>query len=175
MLLYANNRTFAIDDTTANSLQQDTAQVAETTRDRLAHQVTRALACGIDLLLVHETDEQNCGCAFGDVITRTPPELVAAGLYKKIAVPWHAGPHRTVSLAMVAQALGARRKRSTLEKARQKAACSTRGTTSSVRSRVSMRSSLRSATSRVSIENNLTSTRSSRATLSAPLELERTR
>jgi hypothetical protein len=119
MLLYACNRTFAIDGSTANSLQQDATQSESTTRDRLAREAMRALVCGIELLLVHENDDQTGGCSFGDVITRTPHELVAAGLYKKIALAWHAGSHRRVSLAMVARALGARKKRSSLEKMRE--------------------------------------------------------
>eukprot|EP00966_Prymnesium_polylepis_P112649 2605901-Prymnesium_polylepis.1 len=61
-------------------------QVEDTMRDRLAREVKRALACGIELLVVHENDEQSGGCSFGDVIARTPHELVAANLYKKIAV-----------------------------------------------------------------------------------------
>jgi len=143
MLLYASSMTFAAEEGSADNHERKSrrdsslamkapfssegmtpeapkpaTQVEDTTRDRLAREVKRALARGIEVLLVHENHEQSGGCPFGDVIARTPHELVAAGLYKKIAVAWHAGQHRTVSLALVARALGAKQMRSRLTKVR---------------------------------------------------------
>ena len=57
---------------------------------------------------MHENDPARNGCEFGHFFATTPPALVEAGIYKTIAIALHPSPHREVSLALVAQACGAR-------------------------------------------------------------------
>ena len=66
--------------------------------------------------MVHENDSGKGGCAFGTFFGTTPQELIDEGIYKELAIALHTPPHRAVSLALVAQALGA-----TKEAARQAA------------------------------------------------------
>ena len=61
----------------------------------------------IRLVLVHEADPAKGGCEFGTFFGTTPQGLVEEGIYKEIAIALHTPPHRAVSLALVAQALGA--------------------------------------------------------------------
>jgi len=83
----------------------------------LAHEVKQARAYGIEVLLVHENDPGLGGCPFGHLFKTTPHDLVADGVYAKIAVACHPMPHRAVSLAQVAKAMGAVQKRSRMAKA----------------------------------------------------------
>ena len=41
------------------------------------------------------------------MVETTPPDLYQEGIYRKIAVPFHAKPYRDVSIALLAKALGA--------------------------------------------------------------------
>eukprot|EP00966_Prymnesium_polylepis_P223218 5164298-Prymnesium_polylepis.1 len=95
MLLYLNSKTF----------------VGETGQ-RLSHEAKQARASGIEILLVHENDVARGGCPFDKLFQTTPEELVSEGLYDKVAVACHPGPHRFVSLALVARELQAVPKRS---------------------------------------------------------------
>lgn len=61
----------------------------------------------IKIILVHENDAARGGCEFGQFFGTTPPGLVEEGIYHDIAIALHCLPHRTVSLALAAQALGA--------------------------------------------------------------------
>ena len=61
----------------------------------------------IRIVLVHENDPSKGGCEFGTFFATTPQGLIEEGIYKEIAIALHTPPHRTVSLALVAQALGA--------------------------------------------------------------------
>merc|ERR1739841_374820 len=61
----------------------------------------------IRIVLVHENDRAKGGCEFGSLFGTTPQGLIDEGIYKDIAIALHTLPHRTVSLALVAQALGA--------------------------------------------------------------------
>ena len=61
----------------------------------------------IRIVLVHESDPAKGGCEFGTFFGTTPQGLVEEGIYKEIAIALHTPPHRAVSLALVAQALGA--------------------------------------------------------------------
>ena len=70
----------------------------------------------IRIVLVHENDPAKGGCEFGSLFGTTPQKLIDEGIYKEIAIALHTPPHRAVSLALVAQALGA-----TKEAARQAA------------------------------------------------------
>jgi len=90
MLLYLNNQTF----------------VGEA-REALAHELKQARSHSITIVLVHECDTTYGGCPFDVFFELTPPELIADGLYKKIAIACHAGAHRLVSLAIIAKELGA--------------------------------------------------------------------
>ena len=48
------------------------------------------------------------GCEFGTFFGTTPQGLIDEGIYKEIAIALHTPPHRAmISLALVAQALGA--------------------------------------------------------------------
>eukprot|EP00966_Prymnesium_polylepis_P160951 3719261-Prymnesium_polylepis.1 len=69
----------------------------------LSREVKQARALGIEILLVHENDPAHGGCAFDKLFQTTPEELVSEGLYHKVAVACHPGPHRAVSLALVAK------------------------------------------------------------------------
>ena len=61
----------------------------------------------IRIVLVHEADPAKGGCEFGTFFGTTPQGLIDEGIYKEIAIALHMPPHRSVSLALVAQALGA--------------------------------------------------------------------
>ena len=61
----------------------------------------------IRIVLVHEADPAKGGCEFGTFFATTPQGLVDEGIYKDIAIALHTPPHRAISLALVAQALGA--------------------------------------------------------------------
>ena len=66
-----------------------------------------ASADKIRIVLVHEADPAKGGCEFGTFFGTTPQGLIDEGIYKEIAIALHTPPHRSVSLALVAQALGA--------------------------------------------------------------------
>jgi len=59
------------------------------------------------IVLVHEADPAKGGCDFGTFFGTTPQGLIDEGIYKDIAIALHTPPHRAISLALVAQALGA--------------------------------------------------------------------
>ena len=61
----------------------------------------------IRIVLVHEADPAKGGCDFGTFFGTTPQGLIDEGIYKEIAIALHTPPHRAISLALVAQALGA--------------------------------------------------------------------
>ena len=66
-----------------------------------------ASADKIRIVLVHEADPAKGGCEFGTFFGTTPQALIDEGIYKEIAIALHTPPHRAISLALVAQALGA--------------------------------------------------------------------
>jgi hypothetical protein len=76
----------------------------------LAAEVARALECKASIVMLHENDRQKGGCEFSYFFNTTPRELITAGLYAPIALGLYPAPHRDVSLALVAQALGAGKK-----------------------------------------------------------------
>ena len=61
----------------------------------------------IRIVLVHDNEPSKGGCEFGTFFATTPQGLIEEGIYKEIAIALHTPPHRDVSLALVAQALGA--------------------------------------------------------------------
>ena len=61
----------------------------------------------IRIVLVHEADPAKGGCEFGAFFGTTPQGLIDEGIYKEIAIALHRPPHRSISLTLVAQALGA--------------------------------------------------------------------
>ena len=61
----------------------------------------------IRIVMVHENDPSKNGCEFGTFFATTPQGLIDEGIYKEIAIALHTPPHRAVSLAILAQALGA--------------------------------------------------------------------
>jgi len=68
---------------------------------------SRGGADKLKILLVHENDPSKGGCEFGALFGTTPQGLVNEGIYEEIAIALHMAPHRAVSLAIMAQALGA--------------------------------------------------------------------
>ena len=76
----------------------------------LAREVRAAMNLKLPLLTVHLPDlpGQPDGCRFERFFSITPPDLIRAGLYKPIAVPWYErGPHRFVSSALCFKVLNA--------------------------------------------------------------------
>ena len=121
MLVYLNETTFA----------GEAGQV-------LAEEVRLAQGEGMQIVLAHENDQDRQGCQFSrctcgctlDCIVQgasapelhsislarrffetTPEDLVRGGLYEKIAVAFHPGDHRKVSVALLAKELGAVQRR----------------------------------------------------------------
>jgi len=93
MLLYLNSDTFA-DDTKAELLAKD---------------VRAAKAMGAKIVTVHEQRPEEGGSAFKRFFIVTPPDLIADGIYKKLAIPIAAnGAHLAVSMALVGFELGAK-------------------------------------------------------------------
>ena len=70
-------------------------------------EVGSASAAKIRIVLVHEADPSKGGCEFGTFFGTTPQGLIDEGIYKEIAIALHTPPHRSISLTLVAQALGA--------------------------------------------------------------------
>ena len=64
----------------------------------------------VPIVLVHEQDAACGGCPFGLFFRTTPDDLINEHkLYGPVAVAWHPGPYRDVSVRLLAEALGARR------------------------------------------------------------------
>jgi hypothetical protein len=59
------------------------------------------------MLVTRLTVPAKGGCEFGTFFGTTPQGLIDEGIYKEIAIALHTPPHRAISLALVAQALGA--------------------------------------------------------------------
>ncbi len=77
--------------------------------DALAQEVREALATGLPVVLVHETDVERDGCAsFSTFFETSPSDLINSGLYNTLAQPFVSGEeHRRVSYALLAKKLGA--------------------------------------------------------------------
>ena len=95
MLLYLNKATWAGDG-----------------GEVLAEQVRAARRAKLPIVMAHENDAVRGGCIFGHFFEVTPRDLIANGLYHDLAVGCHSGPHRQVSLALLAKALGATKRQS---------------------------------------------------------------
>ena len=77
----------------------------------LAADLRSACAAGMHVLAIHENDPAQGGCAFSHFLTTTPEDLVEGGLYTSLAVALHAAPHREISIALAAKALGASKRK----------------------------------------------------------------
>ena len=66
----------------------------------------------LKIVMVHENDANKGGCEFGTFFATTPSALIDEGIFNDIAIALHTSPHRSVSLGLVAQALGAVKKSS---------------------------------------------------------------
>ena len=75
--------------------------------EALAEQVRAAREARLPIVMAHENDAVRNGCIFGHFFEVTPRDLITDGLYDVLAVGCHSGPHRKVSLALLAQELGA--------------------------------------------------------------------
>ena len=73
----------------------------------LAAVCREVLQAGMELLLLHERDTQRGSCEFARFLAVTPEDLKKDGVYHKIAVPLHPGPHRRISYALAARDMGA--------------------------------------------------------------------
>ena len=84
--------------------------------ERLAEDVRYALLLQKSIVLVHTSEGEEGGCAFDRFFTTTPSDLVASGLYsERIAISWLRRPgHNDVSIALIAKALGARSRQTTV-------------------------------------------------------------
>jgi len=101
----------------------------------LAHEVRLSRSHGVEIILAHENDPDLRGCMFSRFFEASPNDLVQSDLYKKIAVALHPGPHRAVSLALLAKELGAvRRRRKAMEVALKAAESVRSGTDLATRS-----------------------------------------
>jgi len=79
--------------------------------EALAEDLRAIRAAGIPVLMLHERDVERNGCEFDRFFHTTPNDLIADGLYAKLAIPMFEREARDVSLALVAKALGATKKR----------------------------------------------------------------
>ena len=75
--------------------------------DRLADEVRSAGAAGLPIVMVHSTPDNDDGCEFGEFFKTTHEDLIQAGLYTALALPFHTGPFRHVASCMIARAIGA--------------------------------------------------------------------
>ena len=66
-----------------------------------------ARQAGFPIVMLHENDVKRGGCEFGRFFETTPQDLIASGLYKALALAAYPGAFWPVSVALVAQALGA--------------------------------------------------------------------
>jgi hypothetical protein len=89
-LLYLNEETFVGED-----------------GERLARLVREVRTTPIPITMAHENDDQRGGCDFARFFQTTPGDLIDDGLYNDIALALHGCAHRSVSLALVARAIGA--------------------------------------------------------------------
>ena len=74
---------------------------------KLAVELRAARDLGLPVVMVHENDPARNGCPFSHLFKSTPQDLVADDLYYATALALFPGPLWSVSVAMVAQALGA--------------------------------------------------------------------
>uniref|UniRef100_A0A7S4F8J4 Uncharacterized protein n=1 Tax=Chrysotila carterae TaxID=13221 RepID=A0A7S4F8J4_CHRCT len=75
---------------------------------RLATTVRAARAANTRIVLVHENDEALGGGPFSWHFSSTPADLISDGLFSELAIEFFEFPHREVSLALAARALGAK-------------------------------------------------------------------
>jgi len=75
--------------------------------EALAAELRRARQAGFPTVMLHENDMDNGGCEFGRFFETTPQDLISGGLYKALAFAAYPGAFCPVSVALVAQALGA--------------------------------------------------------------------
>ena len=65
-------------------------------------------AAALKILMAHENDAARGGCDFGILFDgRTPQDLLASGIYSDLALALYSGPFFPVSVALVANILGA--------------------------------------------------------------------
>ena len=99
-VLLLNNRTFV--DEAARRLARVVASVLKTER--------------LQLMLLHVQESERGGVNFDKFFEVTPPELLSAGVYRQIAMPWYKrSSYRAVCINNIAQALGAKKHRAWLK------------------------------------------------------------
>ena len=75
--------------------------------EALAEELRRARQSEFPIVMLHENDMDNGGCEFGRFFETTPQDLIQDGLYMALALAAYPGAFWPVSVALVAQALGA--------------------------------------------------------------------
>ena len=62
------------------------------------------MKAGLPIVMPHENDPNQGGCPFERFFTTTPPDIIAAGIYKQLAFACYPGVlDRRVSLALIAK------------------------------------------------------------------------
>ena len=74
--------------------------------EQLAMEVRAAREAGVPLLMIHQNDAECDGCEFSHFFDVTPKDLILAGLYRPLAVPWYPEPHLKVCCAIATRTLG---------------------------------------------------------------------
>jgi len=72
--------------------------------ERLAFECETALKAGLQPLLVYSPDQ----CTFGEIVDAMPKGMLSAGLYGPRTIEWRNHDLRSVSIRLIAKALGAR-------------------------------------------------------------------
>ena len=73
----------------------------------LAQEVRCARANKMPIIMLHENDPEQGGCAFDKFFVSTPQDLIQEGIFKQLALALQPPPFRSASAALVARALGA--------------------------------------------------------------------
>jgi len=74
---------------------------------RFESEIISARTLGLEVLVIHENDEERDGCPFSRIVETTPESLLSTGMYKGNVVPFQPQPHRLISLGLCAKVLGA--------------------------------------------------------------------
>ena len=102
MLLYLSSRTWQSGEESEALAEQVAAAIESGMRLILAHE-----APGIDTSQERPTGRTRDAIEFDTLLEvgHTPPSLMAAGVYRGIAIPLKGGAHRDVSVALLARAI----------------------------------------------------------------------
>ena len=91
--------------------------------EQLAQEVRDMMRANQPIVMLHENDMANGGVEFAHFFSTTPQDLIVNGLYKDLALAYHPGHFRPVSVALVAKKLGATASRHGLLWSRSSSKC----------------------------------------------------